>query len=216
MGDRSPSPGSGAGTAPGAAGRRRRSRTPARPAAARRGSCGRRGRSRPTGRGSRGRAPSGSSGGASRPCLKSPTRRRLPGIDEATSGMPSAMASSRAMLIPSSREGRTNRSASRSTRGRVGRRRRAARPRPRSPSRAIRRLQRGPLGPLADQGQPGPGMSRADARARRRSAVSSPFSGASRPTNDRARRGAPVGAALPGRRRGRGRRWAGRGSGPAS
>ena len=56
----------------------------------------------------------GASGGASRPCLKSPTRRRLPGIDEATSGIPrTAIASNKAMLIPSSFDGKTNRSASR-------------------------------------------------------------------------------------------------------
>ena len=54
-------------------------------------------------------------GGTRRPWTPSTIRPRLPGMAEATTGTPSAIASSRATLIPSSRRGSTNRSAARSS-----------------------------------------------------------------------------------------------------
>ena len=147
-------------TAPGACGRRRRSRTPA----ATRLRAARlmwKARSK-SAHWSRIDASEGlgSSGGASRPCLKSLTSRRLPGIDEATSGDAQGHRLEQGDAHPLLREGRTNRSAVRSARFDVGRRRPAARPLRQGP--AVRpmpglSLQRGPLGPFADQGQPGRG-----------------------------------------------------------
>ena len=123
-------------------------------------------------------------------------------------GAPGAIASSKAMLIPSSREGRTNRSAARRARARVGPRRRAARRR--RPIRAARSAPRVPAARgLRRQREPG----RRDARSRTIGQARTSVRGPSRArAGRRRRRGGPLASRAADARapRGRGRRWAGR------
>ena len=110
-----------------------------------------------------------------------------PGSPRRPAGCPApSLRAGRCSSPPRARGGRTGRR--RGATRRVGRRAPAARrrrpgPRPRDP-----RLQRGPLGPFADQGQPRARGAAARTAGQASISVSSPFSGASRPTNDRAGR----------------------------
>ena len=115
-------------------------------------------------------------GGASRPCLKSLIEPAVAGDRRGDERHAERHGLEQAMLMPSSREGRTNRSASRSSGGRRRPRRRATRRRlgPSAEPRPNPGFQRGPLGTFADQDQPGRGMRGPRPPARRRSGHPAP------------------------------------------